>query len=323
VPLLVLPLAEEETPLLTLQEWELLLEREAVLFEKPGHPLIDKLITQGIKAGAFDDEPRADRDGWALVTEPDSSRIVELAREGANVLIGPATAPDDLSAAHGAYVARRAAASAASLVTIMARLRSDDGCPWDREQDHASLTVHLLEEAHEVIDSIERGQTGPELEDELGDLLLQVFFHAQMAADDGRFDFAGVADAIVAKLLRRHPHVFGETVAENASDVVRNWEAIKAEEKDRDDPFEDIPRSLPALSSAYKTQKRASGLGWEATKDEAVAEATAALRHDDLGSALFWTVAAGRASGVDPEGALRKATAAFVARSRRHAAPGA
>ena len=310
--LLVVALGPGESHLLTLGEWEALLACEAVQFERADHPLIDKLAGAGVRAGPLDDEPDAARTGWALVADPGSSRIVDLARAGATVSAGPATAPDDLSAAHGAYVSRRAGASAASLAVIMARLRSSDGCPWDREQSHETLTVHLLEEAHEVIDAIERGETGPSLEEELGDLLLQVFFHAQMAADDGRFDLADVADAIAAKLLRRHPHVFEEVVAGSASEVVRNWEAIKSGEKERSDLFDDIPRSLPALTSAYKSQKRAAGLGWRAERDEALGRARGALDAGDLGEALFWVVAAARAAGTDPEGALRRATNRFV-----------
>src|SRR5687767_2236248 len=133
----------------------------------------------------------------------------------------------------------------------MARLRSADGCPWDREQTHESLRVHLIEEAHEVLEAIDLGETGHMLEEELGDLLLQVAFHSELAARDDRFDLAGVADAIVAKLIHRHPHVFGDTEVEGAADVVRNWEAIKAEEKDRSDPFEGIPATLSALLAAY------------------------------------------------------------------------
>jgi MazG family protein len=323
VPLLVVPLAAAETHLLTLGEWEALLTSDAVEFEDANHPLIERLRRAGVTAGPFDDEPDADQSGWALVAEPDSKRIIDLARAGAEVSPGPATTPDDLSAAHGAYIARRAGASAASLAVIMARLRSVDGCPWDREQSHRSLTVHLLEEAHEVIDAIERNDFGAELEEELGDLLLQVFFHAQMATDDARFDFAGVADAIVAKLLRRHPHVFGETIAGSASEVVRNWEAIKAKEKERSDPFDDIPRSLPALTSAYKSQKRAASLGWTAERDEAVTRARAALEAGDLGDTLFWTVAAARAAGTDPEGALRRATNEFVDSMRSGSPSGA
>jgi XTP/dITP diphosphohydrolase len=322
VSLLVVPLGSEETHLLTLGEWEQLLACEGVMFERADHPLIEKLVAAGVRAGAFDDEPGAGRSGWAFVAEPDSSRVVELAKAGARVSPGPAVSPDDLSAAHGAGIVRRAGASAASLAVIMARLRSADGCPWDREQDHSSLTVHLLEEAHEVIDAIERGEEGVQLEEELGDLLLQVFFHAQMAADDSRFDVSGVGDAIVAKLIRRHPHVFGDTIAGSASEVVHNWEAIKSKEKKRGDLFDDIPRSLPALTSAYKTQKRASSLGWSPEEADAVAQAQSALKEGDLGSALFWTVAAARAGGTDPEGALRRATRSFVESQPPGAPPG-
>ena len=318
--LLVVPLGADETHLLTLGEWEELLSRKRVLFERPNHPLVERLRRAGVEAGAFDDEPDTNDSELAFVADPDSPRIVELAREGARISPGPAITPDDLSSAHGAYVARRAGAAMASLAIIMARLRSDDGCPWDREQSHESLTVHLLEEAHEVIDTIERGLLGVELEEELGDLLLQVFFHAQMASDDSRFDVGGVADAIVAKLIRRHPHVFGDRIADSASDVIRNWEAIKAEEKERSDPFDDIPRSLPALTSAYKIQKRAASLDWTADGDDAVARAKQALVAEDLGDALFWTVAAARASGTDPEGALRRATNRFVDSLRKSAA---
>jgi MazG family protein len=312
VSLLVVPLSTEEADLLTLREWEELLECESVAFERADHPLIEKLAAAGVRAGPFDDEPKASQSNWAFVAEPGSPRIVELAKRGAYVSPGAASAPDDLSAAHASYVARRAGASASSLAVIMARLRSADGCPWDREQSHRSLTVHLLEEAHEVIDVIERGELGVQLEEELGDLLLQVFFHAQMAADDARFDFAGVADAIVAKLIRRHPHVFGAEVAETASDVVRNWESIKADEKERTDPFDDIPRTLPALASAYKVQKRAEALGWSPDETDAVARAKRALEQNELGDALFWTVAAARATRTDPEGALRRATNSFI-----------
>jgi MazG family protein len=322
VPLLVVSLGVDETELLTLREWEQLLGCDGVGFERADHPLIEKLADAGVRAGPFDDEPNASQSKWAFVADPGSPRIVELAKQGASVSPGPASSPDDLSAAHASYVTRRAARSASSLAVIMSRLRSSDGCPWDREQSHRSLTVHLLEEAHEVIDVIEREELGVQLEEELGDLLLQVFFHAQMAADDARFDFAGVADAIVAKLIRRHPHVFGAGVAETASDVVRNWESIKADEKERADPFDDIPRSLPALTSTYKVQKRAEAFGWSPNGADAIARARQALEQNELGDALFWTVAAARAARTDPEGALRRATNAFIEERREGAAPG-
>jgi MazG family protein len=175
--------------------------------------------------------------------------------------------------------------------------------------------VHLIEEAHEVLQAIEDGNLKEGLEEELGDLLLQVVFHAQMAADDGRFDIAGVADAIAAKLINRHPHVFGDKEVESAAEVVRNWETIKAAEKKRADVLDDVPASLSALLYAYKIQKRAAAAGFTADADEAREKAQAALEAETdqsvLGDALFWLVALCRASGLDPEGALRSAVARF------------
>jgi XTP/dITP diphosphohydrolase len=231
VPLLVVPLAADEAESLTVGEYDKLRACSKVLFEDPAHPLLARLLEDGVVAGPFDDEPSASADGIALVAAPASPRIIELARLGAEVTSGPSSLADPLTAAHGAYVLRRAQAKLGELVAVMARLRSDDGCPWDREQDHASLVPHLLEEAGEVLEAIQDGDLGPQLEDELGDVLLQVAFHAQLAADDGRFDVAGVATAIVTKLIRRHPHVFADVSVSGADDVVRNWNAIKAEEK--------------------------------------------------------------------------------------------
>jgi XTP/dITP diphosphohydrolase len=313
--LLVVPLAPEETGALTLREWELLKERSHVFFEDPSHPLVARLNAEGVNAGPFDDEPDPQHPEWALVVDPRSPRLIELARAGATIVIGSLDTPDALTAAHGAKIARRAAVSLERFVAIMARLRSVDGCPWDREQTHKSLAVHLIEEAHEVLEAIDRGTVKEELEEELGDLLLQVAFHAQLALDDERFDIAGVADAISGKLVHRHPHVFGDVSVSGAADVVRNWEAIKAAEKQRDDAFADIPSGLPALLAAYKTQKRAAGLGFET--DDPAARAVRLLDQDateeTVGEALFWVVAAARAEGIDPEGALRSATLRFRA----------
>jgi MazG family protein len=197
-------------------------------------------------------------------------------------------------------------------------LRGPDGCPWDHEQTHESLQVHLLEEAHEVLEAIDRGRLGPELEEELGDLLLQVVFHAQMAADAGRFDIDGVARRLVAKLVHRHPHVFGDTSVSGAAEVIANWETIKANEKKgeqnkvRAGPFDDMPAGLPALVAAHKTLKRATGIAPEVPSDEARARVDAALAAGDVGEALFWLVAMARAAGIDAEGALRRATQRFT-----------
>lgn len=325
MPLVVVPLGVGEEHALTLREWDALRACERVLFERPDHPLAERLRAHGVVAGPFDEEDEdvdPGRDGWALVTEPDSPRVVELARAGAVVTSGAAGAPDSLTAAHAAPVARRAAAALGEAALVMARLRSPDGCPWDHEQTHESLEVHLIEEAHEVLDAIDRGAIREELEEELGDVLLQVLFHAQMAADDGRFDIEGVATALAGKLVHRHPHVFGDVAVEGASDVVRNWETIKAAEKKRAgapaDRFADIPPSLPALLAAYKTQKRAASLGWEASSGEALARLRAAAdageaagTAEGLGELLFWAVAVARAAGLDPESALRRATLRF------------
>ena len=311
--MLVVPLRPEDAELLTLSEWDALTKAPRVLFEDPGHPLVARLQEAGVTVEPLSGTPTSD--DVAVVVAPESLLLLELAKQGAEISSGVGDAPDALTAAHGAYIARRGAASLTTLALVMARLRSDDGCPWDREQSHASLRVHLLEEAHEVLEAIDANDLGEELEEELGDLLLQVVFHAQLAADDGRFDIAGVADRIVAKLLHRHPHVFGETTVADASEVVRNWESIKKEEKERTGPFDGLPSGLPALLAAYKSQKRAASLGFQPSADDARAELSRVLDGDspDLGDALFWVVALARARGTDPEGALREATARFRA----------
>lgn len=311
--LFVVPLEPADVGHLTLAEWDRLTSCERVLFERPDHPLQQRLADAGVPAGVFDDELDPRRDRWALIADPRSARIALLAEAGAEVSAGVATAPDSITAARGAYLNRRAAAALTSLALVMARLRGPGGCPWDAEQTHASLVVHLLEEAHEVIEAIDEGSTGPELEEELGDVLLQVAFHSQMAADDGRFDLASVAEGIVGKLIRRHPHVFGDVAVADSAEVLRNWERIKSDEKEREDPFEGIPASLPALLAAYKTQKRASGLGFTASEEEARANLAGALERMEMGNALFWLVALARAKKVDPEGALRKRVAEFRA----------
>lgn len=315
MPLLVVPLRADEIGALTLSEWDALRSRDRVLFEDARHPLIERLRAEGVEAGPFDDEPDANRDRWGFVADPTSPRVLELAHAGARVASGSVVPPDDLTAAHAAAVLRRASAMLGGLVAIMARLRSDDGCPWDREQTHDSLKVHLLEEAHEVIETIEDGRLGAELEEELGDLLLQVAFHARLAEQDRRFDVAAVAEGIVAKLVHRHPHVFGDVEVEGAHDVVRNWERLKEKEKGRSDLFEGIPKGLPALLAAYKAQKRAAAVGFRPERQRLRKEVDSALAapvsQESLGEALFWVVALAREAGVDPEGALRQAIARF------------
>jgi NTP pyrophosphatase (non-canonical NTP hydrolase) len=161
--------------------------------------------------------------------------------------------------------ARRRADQIGKLLEIMAQLRGPDGCPWDREQTHASLRYQAVEEVYEMIDAIE-AQDDDELKEELGDLLLHVVFHAQLAAERGAFDFNGVVRALIHKLIHRHPHVFGNAKARTAAAVWEQWDRLKSAEKagtsrERSSALEGIPRHLPALLYAQKLWKKASRAG--------------------------------------------------------------
>lgn len=213
------------------------------------------------------------------------------------------------------------------LLKVMARLRAPGGCPWDAEQTHRTLAKHLLEEAHEVLDAIDSGD--PErLRDELGDLLLQVVFHAEMAREAGEYDMDDIAEGTVAKLVRRHPHVFGDVEVADAGEVLINWERIKETEKGPSAVDDDIPATLPALSRASKVQRRAAGWGFEwrtiegamsklREEVEELASAPPDEAEDELGDVLFATTAVARRLGVDPESALRRTTNRFADRYER------
>jgi MazG family protein len=203
------------------------------------------------------------------------------------------------------------------LVEIMAKLRDPEGgCPWDLEQDFASIAPYTLEEAYEVDDAIRRGDMAA-LRDELGDLLLQVVFHARMAEEAGHFRYADVVDAICDKLVRRHPHVFGDAKVESSAAQTESWERIKAAERaeaGRDaDAFEEVPRALPALARAAKLQRRAAREGLGAALPEPGDEKLDAVA---LGDRLFALVALANREGLDPEQALRDANARFLARAK-------
>lgn len=231
MPLFVVALAPSETDLLTLGEWGILVGRDSVLFEDAAHPLFGRLEEAGVVVAALEGDPDPAADGVALVADPASPRIALLAEAGAEISTGGIEVPDAMTAVRGAYLFRRAGQSFGALAFIMARLRGPGGCPWDAKQTHESLLPHLREEAEEVAEAIEAGTLGSELEEELGDVLLQVAFHAQMAADEERFDLASIADVLIAKLIRRHPHVFGDVTVADADEVIRNWNRIKLEEK--------------------------------------------------------------------------------------------
>lgn len=214
------------------------------------------------------------------------------------------------------------------LIRVMARLRGPGGCPWDREQTHRSLARHLLEETHEVLEAIDADDR-ERLREELGDVLLQVAFHAQMAADDGAWDVDDVAEGIVRKLIRRHPHVFGDVEVAGADEVLVNWERIKAQEKGERPVEDDIPETLPALARAAKVQRRAAGwgFGWRTLEGalEALRQEVAELERqagpddaeEEIGDVLFATVAVARRLGVDAESALRRTIRGFAGRYER------
>ncbi len=242
----------------------------------------------------------------------------------------------------------RAVASPWAMPWLSHRLRLPDGCPWDREQTHESLRNHLLEEAYEVYDALSAGAT-PALAEELGDLLLQVVLHAQLAAEQGVFDMTDVYAALSSKIVRRHPHVFGDAEARTASDVNRQWERIKADERsgagardasapdagapDAETPSEPskpakgaldgVSRILPALAASQEMQERAANIGYEWPNIEGVLDKvveelaelreapTAADRAEEYGDLLFVLVNVARWQGIEAEAALRAANDKF------------
>lgn len=222
-----------------------------------------------------------------------------------------------------------------SLVETIWRLRQPDGCPWDRKQTHESIGKNMIEEAYEALDCIEAGDEA-HLREELGDVLMQVVLHAQIAADAGAFTMADVARDINDKLIRRHPHVFGERSADSADEVLAIWDSVKLAEKGAKDAdaaeagerpeglLEGVPRSLPALMEAQKVSRKAASAGfeWETVADvwDKVAEERAEFeaeapgtteRELEFGDLLFALVNVARKEGIDAESALRASTAKF------------
>jgi XTP/dITP diphosphohydrolase/tetrapyrrole methylase family protein/MazG family protein len=195
----------------------------------------------------------------------------------------------------------------------MARLRAPDGCPWDREQTHQTLTRCLIDECSELLETIDRHDI-PHMREELGDVLIQVVFHAQLAAERGDFDFDDVARDINAKLIRRHPHVFGTGKADNSAEVIEVWEKVKAGEKAaagkaESTLFKKLPPRLPALMFAEEVVKRIAkqSLPADGIVDQGqIARLASGLREESAGRLLFELAAACRQAGVDPESALRK-----------------
>lgn len=227
------------------------------------------------------------------------------------------------------------------LVALQARLRAPNGCPWDREQTHSTLRTYLLEEAYEVLDALESGD-GAKFAEEMGDLLLQIVFHSQIATEERRFTVADVIREIHEKMVRRHPHVFGEKRAKDAAEVLKNWERIKAQERKsaarpsaspQQPPsiLDGVLRSLPATLEAFQLTRKASRVGFDwddasgvveklreetAELTRAIAAQEAAHTEEEMGDLLFAAVNLSRKLGIDPEIALRRANQKFSRRFR-------
>ncbi len=224
-----------------------------------------------------------------------------------------------------------------TLVDIVAHLRAPDGCPWDREQTHQSLTPFLIEETYEAVEQIDANSM-PGLREELGDILLQVMLHSEIASEEGHFTVADVIEGLVNKLIRRHPHVFGDAQARTAEEVAARWEVLKSEERQGASLMEGVPANLPALTYAQRTQGRAANVGFdwpsvsgvlEKVAEEAgeLTEAHEAAKVDEtdgarahveweFGDLLFSLVNLARWMDIDAETALRHANRRFVGRFR-------
>ena len=257
----------------------------------------------------------------------------------------------------GRGVVRRAAAKSArlsagewfeKLAAVQARLRAPDGCPWDREQTHASLRTYLIEEAYEVLEALESGDDG-KFAEEMGDLLLQIMFHSQIAKEEGRFDVSDVIREVHDKMVRRHPHVFGEKRAKDSAEVLKKWEQIKKEERaaaekkkgngngskqeaEAGSLLDGVSRALPAALEGFQLTRRAARIGFDWDDVEGVFEKLkeeggelrdalnakdARRTEEEMGDLLFAAVNLARYLHVDPEIALKKANAKFSTRFRR------
>jgi XTP/dITP diphosphohydrolase len=305
--------------LLTAGAWDVL-RSSRVLTAAPDHPQLPALAAAGVTA-----EP---------VGPPDPRSLLDTAADAAVVWLGSPDGDPGLADGLAAEVARRATAGEPSpevelrtgsydlpgarlldLVAVMDRLRSPGGCPWDREQTHRSLATYLIEEAYETLEAIETDPT--HLREELGDLLLQIVFHARIAEEQETdpYSIDDVAAGIVTKLISRHPHVFGDADAATAAHVEARWDELKNAEKGRTSALEGIPSALPALALAAKTISRA-------TRARVAPEAPAVDPTLPVGELLLAVVARAHAEGLDPEQELREAVRRYADRVRSREADG-
>jgi XTP/dITP diphosphohydrolase len=290
------------------QAWRLVTTADRVVT-----PNADDPVAVALHAAHVDLEVVADPD--ALLAVAETARVVWLAPSGEDtwaswwaerLVAGRPAGGAEVSVVHASY--DLPGARLLDLVEVMDRLRT--GCPWDREQTHDSLAPYLLEEAYETLEALDSGSS-EHLREELGDLLLQVVFHARVAADDpdDPWDVDDVAAGIIEKLVRRHPHVFGDVDAADASAVQANWETIKAAEKSRSSVLDGIPMALPALARADKVLGRVERL-------DAAVPPPGANAGERIGDDLLAVVRRARAVGVDAEQALRQRLSGLEAAAR-------
>lgn len=312
--------------LLSATAWAAL--RDSVVWAGTDHPQVSALRAAGVDVRVVDEPVQASTlldaaAGGSLVwlLSPDGDdELVSSARTEADARGARAPEVDVVTGSHDLPGARLL-----DLVAVMDRLRSPGGCPWDAEQTHRSLATYLLEETYETLEAIESGDDD-DLREELGDLLLQVMFHARIAEEreSAAWSIDDVAAGITAKLVRRHPHVFADAEAPTADDVKDRWEVLKRAEKQRESAVDGVPLAQPALSLAGKVLHRAAKAGLDVpvpnvdlpTEEDAAAGDAAAV-----GDVLLAMVAAARERGIDAEQALRDATRRYIAavRSAEHA----
>ena len=331
--------------LLPFQAWDVLATAEVVLLrDAEQHPSAQALYFAGLDLRSL--EPAALDRGDLDLSRPGAPEhrrmakaLVQHASEHGDAvyLLGPedeglAPALAGMAAQHDVeielvFLAQQPEGTEVlRLVEVMRRLRDpESGCPWDREQDHTTLLRYLVEETYELVDAVEDG-TDADVAEELGDVLLQVVFHARIAADRRAFGIDEVARGIADKLVRRHPHVFGDGDAATADEVQANWDRLKADEKSRDGPFDGVPTAAPGLDLLHTLQRKAGkyGFDWSATEpvvakvreelDEVLAAADDDAREAELGDLLGAVVALARHLDVDPEAAARRAARAFRGR---------
>ena len=309
--------------LLTHSAWQLLDGTARLLTASADHPLVKVLAEQGVEVEVVPDRSPPDLARTLLAAADDATAVWLVADDGDAAMteaLAPAlaaaadagTAPE-VEVVHGSFDVP--GARLLDVVAVMDRLRSPGGCPWDAEQTHRSLVRYLLEEAYETVDAIETGDDA-HLREELGDLLLQVVFHARLAEErtDRPWSIDDVAAGIVDKLVRRHPHVFGGVDAPTAEHVERNWEVLKAAEKERASAVDGVPLGQPSLALAAAVVRRVDRAGLALDVPEA--ELPDDVTTEEIGVVLLGLAAAAQRRGVDPEAALREAARGLAGQAR-------